>query len=68
MSNPIRCTSTNTAIGEYYNIFQSIKDEDNIINYLKEMGIILYPDITTIITTREFKYADLLYKEPEKDN
>jgi DNA-directed RNA polymerase subunit N (RpoN/RPB10) len=55
MSDPIRCFSTNSAIGEYYMIYVAIRDHLNrhppgqgdktLVDYLREFGITQYPQI-----------------------
>jgi hypothetical protein len=73
MSNYVRCTETNTSIGEYYVIFMALRDhlnqikqEDQLVKYLHEFGIMLYPDIMQMISAKRFIDADNIYKPPLK--
>jgi DNA-directed RNA polymerase subunit N (RpoN/RPB10) len=78
MSNPIRCYSTNTAIGEYYSAYMAIRDhlnknppadgEKQIVDYLRDFGIILYPEIMRITTNSRFIDAHLINKPPQKND
>ena len=78
MSNPIRCFSTNSAIGEYYSVYMALRDhlhknppkegEKQLIDYLNEFGITLYPQIMRTTTTVRFIDAYLINKEPQKNN
>lgn len=66
MSNPIRCFSTNTTIGEYYTVYMALrkhltenppkKGEKQMIDYLNEFGITLYPQIMR--TTSHVRFID----------
>lgn len=76
MSNPIRCYSTNSSIGEYYTVFMALRDhlnrnppaegEKQLIDYLKEFGIVLYPQIMRTITNARFIDAGNIHIEPYK--
>ena len=78
MSNPIRCYSTNTAIGEYYSAYMVLRDhlhknppkegEKQLIDYLNDFGIILYPQIMRTTTNVRFIDAYLINKEPRKNS
>lgn len=78
MSNPIRCYSTNTAIGEYYAVYMELRDhlqknppkkgEKEVLDYLREFGITLYPQIMRTISNVRFIDAHLISKEPQKNN
>jgi DNA-directed RNA polymerase subunit N (RpoN/RPB10) len=77
MSNPIRCFSTNTAIGEYYSAYMVIRDylnenppkkgEKQLIDYLRDFDIVLYPQIMRTTTHVRFIDAYLINKEPQKN-
>ena len=76
MSNPIRCFSTNTPIGEYYTVYMAIRDHLNknppkkgdktMIDYLNEFGISLYPQIMRTTTNVRFIDAHLINKQPDR--
>lgn len=76
MSDPIRCPSTNTVLGEYYPIYMAIRDhlhknppkegDKNMVDYLNEFGIILYPQIMRITTHVRFIDAYLINKELDR--
>lgn len=78
MSNPIRCFSTNTAVGEYYSAYMAIRDylrknppkegEKKLIDYLSDFGITLYPQIMRTTTNVRFVDAYLINKEPQKNS
>ena len=78
MSNPIRCYSTNTAIGEYYSVYMALRDhlrknppkegEKQLIDYLSDFGITLYPQIMRTTTNVRFIDAYLINKEPQKNS
>ena len=73
MSDPIRCFTTNTPIGEYYTVYMALRDhlhknppkkgEKEIIDYLKEFGIVLYPQIMRTTTNARFIDAHLIDKK-----
>lgn len=77
MSNPIRCYSTNTAIGEYYSVYMALRDyleqnppkkgEKQLINYLSDFGITLYPQIMRTTTNVRFIDAYHINKDPQKN-
>jgi len=78
MSNPIRCYSTNTAIGDYYSAYMALRDhlrknppkegEKQLIDYLSDFGITLYPQIMRTTTNVRFIDAYLINKEPQKNS
>lgn len=78
MSNPIRCFSTNTAIGEYYSVYMALRDylrkhppkdgEKQITDFLSEFGITTIPQIMRTITNVRFIDAYLINKDPQKNN
>ena len=77
MSNPIRCYSTNTAIGEYYSIYMALRDhlrenppkkgEKQLIDYLYDFGITQYPQIMRTVTNRRFVDAYHINGEARKN-
>lgn len=78
MSNPIRCYSTNTAIGEYYSVYMALRDhfrknppkegEKQLTDCLSDLGITLYPQIMRTTTNARFIDAYLIYEEPLKNS
>ena len=76
MSNPVRCFSTNTSIGEYYTVYMAIRDhlnknppkegEKTMIDYLNDFGITLYPQIMRTTTNTRFIDAYLINKQPDR--
>ena len=78
MSNPIRCYSTNTAIGEHYSAYMALRDhfnknppkegEKTLVQHLSGFGITLYPQIMRTTTNVRFIDAYLINKEPQKND
>lgn len=78
MSNPIRCFSTNSTIGEYYSVYMALRDhfnehppapgEKTLVEHLRGFGIDLYPQIMRTTTNVRFIDAHLINKEPTKNN
>lgn len=76
MSNPIRCFSTNTSIGEYYTVYMALRDhlnknppkkgEKTMIDYLNDFGITLYPQIMRTTANVRFVDAYLISKQPDR--
>lgn len=72
MACPIRCYSTNVAIGEYYTVIMEIKKylhenppkpgEKTFVDYLNDFGITQYPQTMRIISTVNFFDAHMLNK------
>lgn len=77
MSNPVRCFSTNETIGEYYYAFMVLREylnnnpplegEKTMVEYLKEFGIRLYPQIMRTIANVRFIDAHNIYNQPQKN-
>lgn len=77
MSNPVRDFSMNETIGEYYYAFMALrayfndnpplKGDKQMLHYLNEWGINLYPSITRTITNVRFIDAANIYKRPYKN-
>ena len=78
MSNPIRCYSTNTAIGEYYSVYMALRDhlrknppkegEKQLTDYLSDLGITLYPQLMRTTTNVRFIDGYFINKEPLKNS
>ena len=78
MSDPVRCYSTNVVIGEYYSVYMALRDhlnknppkkgEKQLIDYLNDFGITLYPQIMRTTTNVRFIDAYTINKEPKKNN
>ena len=78
MPIPVRCFSTNSAIGEYYTVYVALRDyllknppkegEKTLLDYLHDFGIILYPQIMRITTHTSFIDAYHIHQEPHKNN
>ena len=78
MSNPIRCFTTNTTIGEYYPLYMALKahfnehppatGEKTLIEHMKGLGIELYPQLMRTVATVQFIDAQYINKYPTKNN
>jgi hypothetical protein len=76
MANSMRCSSTNTDVGEYYELFMGLRNylninppkagEKTLVEYLAELGIIKYPEIGTTIANVRFVDAHLINNHPHK--
>lgn len=77
MSIPVRCFTTNTAIGQYSTAYTALRDyfnnnppkdgEKQMVDYFSEFGLIWYPQRMRIISNVTFKDAHLLSDPPQKD-
>jgi DNA-directed RNA polymerase subunit N (RpoN/RPB10) len=76
MPGPIRCYSTNAAIGDKYAVYKAIQahleknppkqGEMTLMDHLRGLGVVKYPQIMRIVSTTSYVESHRYARDPLK--